>query len=523
MGATYSMQAGAPEGGSGPRSMVGVLLRYGALIVVDAFALLLIYLLAADGVWELAIFIAIVTLFVNVVNLREDLFPIRWMSPALALMALFVIYPIIYTVYVAFTNYGDGHLLTKQQAIERFQQDTFLPEDGETFGFSLYSNEAGEYALWLVDDAGNVQFATADSLTSIENPPVDAPETYEGFTRQQNVLLALQDIQTIEFGPEDRPISVSTARTAATLQQKYTYDAEQDAVIDNETDDVYQADDTIGQFVNEEGATLITGYRVTVGFSNFERFLTSPAISGPLLQIFAWTVVFALLSVFTTFVLGLSVALILRTDIPARRFFRTLLIVPYAIPGLIAVATWRGMLNSNFGVITQVLTDIFGSAPPFFTDPNWAKVGILIINLWLGYPYFMLVCSGALAAIPADMYEAAKVDGANALNQFFYLTLPMLLVAVGPLLIASFTYNFNNFVIIEAYNEGGPPIPGTPTPAGYTDVLISYAFRLAFGTGRGADFGLASAITIIIFIMVASVTLLQFRFTRRWEETSENV
>jgi ABC-type sugar transport system permease subunit len=101
--------------------------------------------------------------------------------------------------------------------------------------------------------------------------------------------------------------------------------------------------------------------------------------------------------------------------------------------------------------------------------------------------------------------------------------MPMLMVAVGPLLIASFTFNFNNFVVIDTFAEGGPPIPGTPTPAGHTDILISYAFRLAFGTGRGADYGLASAITMIIFVIVAAITLIQFRFTRSWEEVSENV
>ena len=182
------------------------------------------------------------------------------------------------------------------------------------------------------------------------------------------------------------------------------------------------------------------------------------------------------------------------------------------------------MFNANLGVIPNTLEAIGIQAPPFFTDPGWAKFGILLINLWLGYPYFMLVCSGALAAIPADMYEAADVDGANWWDKFRGLTFPMLLVAVGPLLIASFTYNFNNFVIIEAYAEGGPPfLNAATTPAGHTDILISYAFRLAFDSGQGKDYGLASAITIVIFLMVAAVTLLQFRLTRSWEETSENV
>jgi ABC-type sugar transport system permease subunit len=227
--------------------------------------------------------------------------------------------------------------------------------------------------------------------------------------------------------------------------------------------------------------------------------------------------------VLSTFTVGLLFALLLDVGVPGGRLIRTLLIIPYAIPGLISVAIWRGMLNPNLGVISMNLANIFGSAPPWFSDPGWAKFGILLINLWLGYPYFMLVCSGALQSIPKDIYEAADVDGASALQQFRSLTLPLLLITVGPLLIASFTFNFNNFVIIEAYNEGGPPIPGTPTPAGHTDLLISYAYRLAFGTGRGQDFGMASAVTIVIFLLVAAVTLLQFRFTKGWEEVSENV
>jgi ABC-type sugar transport system permease subunit len=98
-----------------------------------------------------------------------------------------------------------------------------------------------------------------------------------------------------------------------------------------------------------------------------------------------------------------------------------------------------------------------------------------------------------------------------------------LLVTVGPLLIASFTFNFNNYLIIEALTEGNPPIAGAITPAGHTDILISYTYNLAFGSDRGADYGYASAITIIIFTITAAVTLFQYRFTRSWEEVGENV
>ena len=126
---------------------------------------------------------------------------------------------------------------------------------------------------------------------------------------------------------------------------------------------------------------------------------------------------------------------------------------------------------------------------------------------------------GALQSIPSEIYEASNVDGANARQRFWSLTLPLLLVAVGPILISSFAFNFNNFGVIRLYNQGGPAI--TPT-AGWTDILISYTYRLAFAAGT-TDYGLASAITIVIFFIVLAITVLNFRFTGTWEEVSQNV
>jgi ABC-type sugar transport system permease subunit len=181
------------------------------------------------------------------------------------------------------------------------------------------------------------------------------------------------------------------------------------------------------------------------------------------------------------------------------------------------------MLNPEIGVVNRILDSLFGLAPEWYTNQWWAKFAILLVNLWLSYPYFMLICSGALQSIPPDIYEAAIVDGARPWQQFRKITLPLLLVAVGPLLIASFVFNFNNFNLIYLFNAGGPPIPNTPTPAGYTDILISYVYNLAFSGSRGVDYGFAAAITIIIFLIVGVITLFQFRYTRMWEEVSENV
>jgi ABC-type sugar transport system permease subunit len=549
---TTSVQGKASASG-GFSSILSLLLRFGGLAFVDVVAIFLITRLIGDGVWEFAIFIALVTLMVNVINLRSDLQPLRWISPALALMSLMIIYPILYTVYVSFTNYGDGHLITKVQAINQTARELALLEGGASYDYVLYRNDAGEFGVLLTGSDGKSFFTTPndDAKLDVEkDADGNFPDVIEGYTviPRNERLRVLNSVTGVNFGTADEPFQLSGGKFR-NLISRFSYDPVADAITDNTTGIVYTADDTLGFFVDKAGyATALeadpnanvndyilksqtyprgVGYRVLVGVNNYLRFFNSPAISGPLLSIFIWTVTFALLSVLTTFSLGLLVALLLQADTPGKRIFRTLLIVPYAIPGLIAIATWRGMLNPLQGVLGTAFVDIFPALGlgdyRIFSDATQARTGILLINLWLGYPYFMLVCSGALAAIPRDMYEAAEVDGANAWQQFTGLTLPMLLVAVGPLLIASFTFNFNNFLLIEAFNEGGPPIQGTPTPAGQTDILISYAFRLAFGTGRGADFGLASAITIVIFFIVAMVTLFQNRFTRRWEETSENV
>ena len=229
-------------------------------------------------------------------------------------------------------------------------------------------------------------------------------------------------------------------------------------------------------------------------------------------------------TVFTTFTAGLLLAIAFDTpDMPFQKLFRSLLLIPYAIPAFISVPVWVGLMNPEFGVITEFFEGIFGVTIPWFGHPMWAKAGIVLVNLWLGFPYMFLICTGALQALPTDIYEAADIDGANIFQRFRAITLPLLLITVGPLLVASFAFNFNNFVIIDLYNEGAPPMSGTPSPVGHTDILVSYTFRVAFSSGRGADLGYAAAITVAIFLILVVITWFQFRFTNMLEERSENM
>lgn len=528
---TVQIEDGQKRRRSISSSASSLILRLLFLGILDAFALWFIFsLIAIEGLF-LGVFVGALVIFVNFVFLRRDTYPLRWMALGLVLMAMFAIYPILFTINIAFTNFGDGHLLTKEQAIEQLMKERYLPEGGRAFSWTAYVTEEGEYALWLQGDDENLLAVPDEPIrpgVSGEDGvgPLDdrgIPEFIEGYEKLNPIVAAANpDLDQIKFGTGDSVVQIRTPSEAAELQPKYVYYEDTDQLVNTETGIVYFPQ--VGTFTSESGEELIPGWTAPVGFSNFDRFFRSPALQGPLVQIIIWNFTFAFLSVFTTFSLGLLVALLFNDpSFPGRKAIRTVLLIPYTIPALITIIVWRGMLNPEVGIINRLLEQLVGTAPPWFTDPTWAKVGVLLVNLWLGFPYFMLICSGALQAIPRDIYSAAEVDGAGIFAQFRRITLPLLLVAVGPLLIASFVFNFNNFNIIFLFIQGGPPIAGAAVRAGHTDILISFVYNLAFAGGRGADYGLASAITIIIFVIVAVITLFQFRFTNMWEEVSESV
>jgi arabinogalactan oligomer / maltooligosaccharide transport system permease protein len=508
------------------------LLRFTALVLVDAAVLLFLNRLLTLGYHPLALAIFIILIIVNVVLLRKEAYPLRWMIVGFIFMALFTIYPIVFTVWVSFTNYGEGHLITKEQAIIQLERQKFLPETGKAYSWTAYKSPDGDYALWLIDADGNSYLALPDEPLTQPEPGEEGigelddrgiPVTIDGYQRLNAIAAATdRNLTEILFGEEGTTIQVRSPSEASELLPLYVYDPDLDAMINQETGVAFV--NIEGTFTSFDGRRLRPGFVETIGFSNFERFFTNPALRGPLIRIISWNFGFAFFSLVLNFFLGLAIAILFnQPDFPFKKLIRSLLIIPYTVPALITILIWRGMLNPELGVVSRVLVGWIGWAPPWFTDEWWAKLAILIVNLWLSYPYFMLVCSGALQSISEEVYDAAQVDGASPWQKFTNITLPLLLVAVGPLLIASFTFNFNNFNLIYLFNAGGPPMAGTPTPAGHTDILISYVYNLAFSGVRGIDYGFASAITIVIFFIVGTIVLFQFRYTRMWEEVSENV
>ncbi len=514
--------------------IISKLIRVILILLFNVGAFWFIYNAFARGFLQLAVVVSIVAVMFNLIFLIAKAYPFRWMAFGLGFMVLFVIYPIIFTIYVAFTNYGDGHLLTKEQAIINIEKITYMPATSVAYTWTAYKSAAGDYALWLVNAQGESFLAKpGEEVLSAQTGdpgigPADGngiPVSIEGYERI-NILIAASDsnLKNIKFGMEGKQaIQISSPKEASELKSRYTYDPLTDSMTDNSNGDVYFNGQ--GTFTTKDGKTIKPGFRTVVGWRNFIEFATSPALRGPLLRIMVWNFIFPTVSVITTFALGLAIAIMFNDkDFPFKKFIRTLLLIPYTIPPLITILIWRGMLNVQFGIVNRMLGSLGLWAPPWTTEPIWAQVAVLLVNLWLGFPYMMLVTSGALQSIPSDLYEAATVDGASSWQRFRNITLPLLLVAIGPLLIASYVFNFNNFGLIYLFIGGGPPIVGSATQAGHTDILISYVYKLAFESGgRGVQYGYASAISIIIFIIVGALTLMQYRFTNMWEEVSENV
>jgi len=286
-------------------------------------------------------------------------------------------------------------------------------------------------------------------------------------------------------------------------------------IVNQQTGDTYKPIN--GTFTSETGEELTPGYIVFIGLGHYNDFLGNKGYREPLSKILVWNILFTFLSVFFSFGVGL-IATIMFDDLPGKRIIRALLIIPWPIPVLISILIWRYMLHPDLGFVAPILEALFGSSPNWFQDVFWTRFGLVMVNVWLSYPYFYVITAGALRAIPEEIYSAALVDGANEWQKFYYITLPLLLRILTPLLIASLTFNFNNFNVIYIFNFGFPAMAGTIVPMGQSDILISFIYRLAFISSNVADYGLAAAISVILFLLIGSVVLLQIRYTNMFKE-----
>ncbi len=258
-----------------------------------------------------------------------------------------------------------------------------------------------------------------------------------------------------------------------------------------------------------------------VGWDNFNTLLSWDVTGGKGTQSYAatfgevlsWTIMWAFFATFTNYFLGMFVAMAInKKGIKLKKLWRTILVLTIAIPQFISLLYVAKMFAKN-GIINGFLMSMgwIEQALPFWEDPTWARITVILINIWIGIPFLMLITTGILMNIPADLYESARIDGANAWQQYTKITLPYMLFVTGPYLLTSFTGNMNNFNVIYLLTGGAPTNAAASSASGsvgYTDLLITWLFKIT--QGANSEYYMASVIGILVFVVVALISLVVY-------------
>ncbi|MBQ8110270.1 MAG: sugar ABC transporter permease [Clostridia bacterium] len=246
-----------------------------------------------------------------------------------------------------------------------------------------------------------------------------------------------------------------------------------------------------------------------VGFENFKTLLSSGSASygDTFRQVLFWTLVWAFFATFLNYFLGMFVAIMInKKGIRLKKMWRTILVMTIAIPQFVSLLYVSKMFAQDGLINTYLMKWGWIAQPiPFWTNPGWARFTIILINIWIGIPYLMLIATGILMNIPADLYESARIDGANAMQMYGKITLPYMLFVTGPYLLTSFTGNINNFNVIFLLSQGKPM--GLAGNAGHTDLLITWLYRM---TVSDTNYKIAAVIGIMVFVVLAVINLVVY-------------
>ena len=528
----------------GVPSVRGQIIKIIILGLIDAFAGTIFFALLGKNQITFAVILAAVTLIVNWIYLRKGGLPAKYLAPGVILLICFQIYTVIFSGYISFTNYGSLHNGNYEAALNATMLAAVEPVEGASeYDIKIVKGNDGVLQFLATDFnsfkvyLGGANYAThpirevTDSDGLVKGADGTA-ESLEGYTRLNddqvtNNAVAIIGLK-VPLGPDianDGFLATSDGYYGAVNKFSYTYDDATKTITTTADNRKYIADDREGFFVDPTTGDRLNeiGWRTNVGWKNFQTIFTDKELRGPLLGVLLWTFQFAILTVLSTFVLGLILALLLNDErIKGLKIYRSILILPYAFPAFLSAYVWKGMYNTDRGFINNSILHLGeGNKIPWLEQQGPARAAILIMNLWLGFPYMFLITTGALQAIPADLSESASIDGASSWQTFRLIKLPLLLVSLTPLLIASFAYNFNNFTVIYLLTGGGPVLdPTLRVTTGATDILITFVYRIAFGGGVGANYGLASAFSVLIFFIIGGISFFSFKRTRSLEEAT---
>jgi maltose/maltodextrin transport system permease protein len=478
-------------------------IRQALAVLLAMPALYLTFVLYQSGNALVALLVLLGTCLGLFIYLSPTALTYRYLFPGFVGFGLFVIFPILYTVYISFTKYSSENLLSFDRAAAIFRNETFVSANAaKRFASEPFELSVGAKSKGPTEP---VKLGALPGGDEVKGKPLETPQIVRG-----KLLGPLRERQFVL--PDETILGLADLLSFKSRERLWTQNP--DGTLKNKKDGtVIRPDLKQGFFVNDKGERVGVGFRTFSAFENYARILTDPRIQGPFVRIFLWTVAFSALSVLLTFSVGMLLAVILeQKDLRFRATYRTLFILPYAVPGILSILILKGLFNQEFGAVNALLKGIFGFAPEWETNPWGARAMILLVNLWLGYPYMMLICTGMLQSIPGAIYEASAIDGSNIVVDFSELTLPLVLPPMIPVLISAFAFNFNNFNLIFLLTGGGPQMVGGN--GGETDLLVTYTFNIAF-RDSGTNYGLASAIATLLFILVGFLAWVNLRFTAR--------
>ena len=366
-------------------------------------------------------------------------------------VTIFTILPIIFMILVAFTNYDNTHQppgkLFTWVGMENF--NTLLTVEKKNLTIELKENADGTVGMTINASNGDIISAKTDSKDAA------------------NAAVALIADGSGEFALED----------------------------------------------NGDKTGLLTvygdnGVPVELAISGL-TYVQTPSMANTFKQVLLWTLVWAFFATFLNYFLGMLVAIMInKKGIKFKKLWRTILVMTIAIPQFISLLYVSKMFAAD-GLINGTLMSWgwIKEPLPFWTNPTWAKCTIIGINVWIGIPYLMLIATGILMNIPADLYESARIDGANAFQTYMKITLPYMLFVTGPYLLTSFTGNINNFNVIFLLSGGKPLSVGLAGNAGSTDLLITWLYKM---TVTDSNYKLAAVMGILVFVVCAVINLVVY-------------
>lgn len=511
------------------RRLLRFLVKITLISLFNALAIFACVFFAISGDLYLSTAGVVMLVAVNSIAFKKKSYPLKYLLPGLFFLTAMVVIPIFYNVYLSLTNYSTGHVIGKNDAINLFLNREYLRPDSKKYSFKAYGNDSDIVLLLLKSDEELLVDMNGEIHDPVEFDIVDCdldgtPDKIGQWKAMEasKIVSKISLLQKLRIPYGNGWLRLSTLREFRQYEHQYVYDEATDTLTDLKTGKTYRPEKA--RFISSDGEVLDPGWTEYVGLQNYLRIINTEKYRKPFFGVFIWTIKWSLFTVLISFAIGLFLAIMLNdSKLRFRKLYRSLLIVPYAMPSFISLLVWRyGFYSGEFGFFNRMLKNLAGISIPWLDTVFWARFSVLLTNIWLTFPYMMLVSLGALQAIPPHLLEAAKIDGAGSWQKFRKVTFPLVIVTLAPLLIGSFATTFNNFTVIWLLTEGRP-VTGIGDVAGATDILISYAYKLAFSGREGSEMALSAAVSVVIFAIVVTISIISFRRTRVLEDVSNEI